>query len=212
MAEQTRAARQTDTSLTATLPSGPLSHSPVVDDDSNSPDLPLPEWRITPKSGWPSLDLGELWKCRDLIAQLTLRNIRVRYKQTALGVLWAIIQPVLTMAVFIYVIPRNSGPLPNSVFVLSGLVPWFFFQTAVSAAANSVIGSEGLVTKVYFPRLTIPLAAVAAALVDLGVSFLVLVALMIWYGLLPGASVLLLPPAVVLLTLASVGMGALLAA
>jgi lipopolysaccharide transport system permease protein len=174
--------------------------------------LPLPETHITPKSGWPSLDLGEVWKCRGLIGQLTLRNIRVRYKQTVLGVLWAIIQPVLTMAVFLYVIPRSAGPLPNSVFVLAGLVPWFFFQTAVSTAANSVIGSEGLVTKVYFPRLAIPLASVASALVDLVVSFLVLAALMVWYGILPGASFLLLPLAVVLLTLAAIGIGTLIAA
>jgi lipopolysaccharide transport system permease protein len=213
MAEQTRAARQTDTSLTATLPSGPSSYSPVVDDESNSPDLPpLPESHITPKSGWPSLDLGELWKCRDLIVQLTLRNIRVRYKQTALGVLWAIIQPVLTMAVFVIFVPRTAGQFPNSVFVLSGLVPWFFFQTAVSAATNSVIGSEGLVTKVYFPRLVIPIAAVAAALVDLGISLCVLVALMIWYGIPPGVGVVLLPLALVLLTLAAVGVGTLMAA
>jgi len=175
-------------------------------------DLPLSETHITPKAGWPSMDLGELWKCRDLIAQLTLRNIRVRYKQTMLGVLWAIIQPVLTMAVFVIFVPRTAGQFPNSVFVLSGLVPWYFFQTAVSTAANSVISSEGLVTKVYFPRLAIPLAAVAAALVDLGISFLVLLALMVWYGILPGAGVVLLPLAVVLLTLAAVGIGTLIAA
>jgi lipopolysaccharide transport system permease protein len=213
MPEQTRAARQTDRSSTATLASGPSSQLSMVDDESNSPDLPpLPENHINPQTGWPSLDLVDLWKCRDLIGQLTLRNIRVRYKQTALGVLWAIIQPVLTMAVFVMFIPRTPGRFPNSVFVLSGLVPWFFFQTAVSTAANSVIGSEGLVTKVYFPRLVIPLSAVAAALVDLGISFLVLLALMIWYGLVPGLSVLLLPLAVLLLTLAAVGIGTLLAA
>ena len=213
MSEQTRAARQTDPSSTATLASGPLSQPTAVDDELNSPDLPpLPETHIAPKTGWPSLDLGELWKCRDLIMQLTLRNIRVRYKQTVLGILWAIIQPVLTMVVFVMFIPRTAGQFPNSVFVLSGLVPWFFFQTAVTTAANSVIGSEGLVTKVYFPRLVIPLSAVAAALVDLVISFVVLVVLMIWYGLAPGAGILLLPLAVLLLALAAVGIGSLLAA
>ena len=131
--------------------------------DPSSDGPPLPETHITPKSGCPTLNLGELWKCRDLIGQLTLRNIRVRYKQTVLGVLWAIIQPVLTMVAFVYAYaPPSDGPFPNSVFVLSGLVPWFFFQTAVSTAANSVIGSEGLVTKVYFPRLAIPFASVAS--------------------------------------------------
>jgi lipopolysaccharide transport system permease protein len=212
MPEQTRAARESETSATATLAPGGLA-VPLVDQQPDPPGLlPPPETHIQPKTGWPTLDLADLWKCRDLIAQLTLRNIRVRYKQTVLGVLWAIIQPVLTMAVFVIFVPRTAGQFPNSVFVLSGLVPWYFFQTAVSTAANSVIGSEGLVTKVYFPRLAIPLAAVAAALVDLGVSFLVLLALMVWYGILPGAGIVLLPLAVVLLTLAAVGIGTLIAA
>ncbi len=187
----------------------PPAHDPS---DRLADGPPLPETHITPKSGWPSLDLGDLWKCRDLIGQLTLRNIRVRDKQTVLGVLWAIIQPVLTMVAFVFYVPRTAGAFPNSVFVLSGLVPWFFFQTAVSSAANSVIGSEGLVTKVYFPRLAIPFASVAAALVDLAVSFLVLLALMLWRGILPGAGIVLLPLAAVLLTLAAVGIGTLIAA
>jgi lipopolysaccharide transport system permease protein len=213
MPEQTRAARESESSVTATLASKVLTPSDLADQGPASPGLPaLMETHITPKTGWPSLDLSDLWKCRDLIVQLTLRNIRVRYKQTVLGVLWAIIQPVLTMVVFVFYVPRTAGTFPNSVFVLSGLVPWFFFQTAVTTAANSVISSEGLVTKVYFPRLAIPLAAVAAALVDLGISFLVLLVLMIWYGILPGAGVAFLPLAVVLLTLAAVGIGSLIAA
>ncbi|HEV3299734.1 MAG TPA: ABC transporter permease, partial [Planctomycetaceae bacterium] len=212
---ETRAVCESEPSAATVFAPGLLapSASSVPGDGAPSPSLtPQTETHITPKSGWPSLDLAELWKCRDLIGQLTLRNIRVRYKQTVLGVVWAIIQPVLTMAVFVIVIPRTAGQFPNSVFVLSGLVPWYFFQTAVSTAANSVIGSEGLVTKVYFPRLAIPLAAVAAALVDLGVSYLVLVALMIWYGILSGPGMVLLPLAVVLLTLAAVGIGTLIAA
>jgi lipopolysaccharide transport system permease protein len=212
MPEQTRTARPSEASATATFPAGVAN--PPAPDLSHVPTdgPPLPETHIMPKSGWPTLNLGELWKCRDLIGQLTLRNIRVRYKQTVLGVLWAIIQPVLTMVAFVFYVPRTAGPFPNSVFVLSGLVPWFFFQTAVSTAANSVIGSEGLVTKVYFPRLAIPLASVAAALVDLAVSFLVLMALMLWCGILPGAGIVLLPLAAVLLTLAAVGIGTLIAA
>jgi lipopolysaccharide transport system permease protein len=214
MPEQTRAARESESSATAMVAPGDLPAAPsVAERVSGSPELPsLPETHIRPKTGWPSLDLADLWKCRDLIGQLTLRNVRVRYKQTVLGVLWAVIQPVLMMVVFVVALPRTGGALPNSIFLLSGLVPWFFFQTAVGTAANSVIGSEGLVTKVYFPRLAIPLSAVAAALLDLGVSFLVLVGLMLWYGILPGASLVLLPLAVLLLTLAAVGMGTLIAA
>jgi lipopolysaccharide transport system permease protein len=213
MPEQTRTARPSEAFTTMAYPAGDAN--PPAHDLSDSPSEgpPLFETHITPKSGCPTLNLGELWKCRDLIGQLTLRNIRVRYKQTVLGVLWAIIQPVLTMVAFVYAYaPPSNGPFPNSVFVLSGLVPWFFFQTAVSTAANSVIGSEGLVTKVYFPRLAIPFASVAAALVDLAVSFLVLLALMLWYGILPGAGIVLLPLAAVLLTLAAVGIGTLIAA
>jgi lipopolysaccharide transport system permease protein len=210
--QQTRTQREFESSTTATLSAAGSETASGANTEPRLDPTPLAETHIAPKTGWPTLDLAELWKCRDLIVQLTLRNIRVRYKQTVLGVLWAIIQPVLTMAVFVYVVPRTAGQFPSSVFVLSGLVPWFFFQTAVSTAANSVIGSEGLVTKVYFPRLAIPLAAVAAALVDLGISFLVLLVLMIWYGILPGAGIVLLPLAVVLLTLAAVGIGTLMAA
>src|SRR5580704_8516626 len=217
MSEHTGSARETETSAATAFARGrSVSAGPALDPVTKEfrdlPGPPLSETHIHPQTGWPSLDLGELWKCRDLIGQLTLRNIRIRYKQTVLGVLWAIIQPVLTMAVFVIFVPRTTGQFPNSVFVLSGLVPWFFFQTAVSTATNSVISSEGLVTKVYFPRLAIPLSAVAAALVDFAISFLVLVALMVWYGFLPGAGMVLLPLAVVLLTLAAVGIGTLIAA
>jgi lipopolysaccharide transport system permease protein len=217
MSEHTGSARETETSAATAFARGrSVSAGPALDPVTKEfrdlPGPPLSETHIHPQTGWPSLDLGELWKCRDLIGQLTLRNIRIRYKQTVLGVLWAIIQPVLTMAVFVIFVPRTTGQFPNSVFVLSGLVPWFFFQTAVSTATNSVISSEGLVTKVYFPRLAIPLSAVAAALVDFAISFLVLVALMVWYRIVPGMEMVLLPLAVVLLTLAAVGIGCLLAA
>jgi lipopolysaccharide transport system permease protein len=217
MSEHTGSARETETpAATAFAPGRSVSAGAALDPvNMEFRDLPgpsLPETHIHPMTGWPSLDLGELWKCRDLIGQLTLRNIRIRYKQTVLGVLWAIIQPVLTMVVFVVFVPRTSGQFPNSVFVLSGLVPWFFFQTAVSTATNSVISSEGLVTKVYFPRLAIPLSAVAAALVDFAISFLVLAGLMVWYRIMPGMEIVLLPLAVVLLTLAAVGIGCLLAA
>jgi lipopolysaccharide transport system permease protein len=171
---------------------------------------------ITPLAGWPTLGVTDLWRYRDLVFQLTLRNIKVRYKQTILGVLWAVLQPVLMTLVFVFtlrrLIPNASGDLPYPVFVLSGLLPWIFFQTAVTAAANSVVSSEGLVTKVYFPRLAIPLSAVAAALIDLGIAFVVLIVLMLWNGILPTASVILLPLAVALLLAAATGIGTLIAA
>jgi lipopolysaccharide transport system permease protein len=171
---------------------------------------------ITPLAGWPTLGVTDLWRYRDLLFQLTLRNIKVRYKQTVLGVLWAVLQPVLMTLVFALTLRRlienASGEIPYPVFVLSGLLPWIFFQTAVTAAANSVVSSEGLVTKVYFPRLAIPLSAVAAALIDLGISFVVLIVLMLWYGIAPTASMVLLPLAVALLLAAATGIGTLIAA
>ncbi|HUE14626.1 MAG TPA: ABC transporter permease [Planctomycetaceae bacterium] len=171
---------------------------------------------ITPLAGWTTLGLKDLWKYRDLVFQLTLRNIKVRYKQTILGVLWAVLQPVLMTLVFAFtlrrLIPDANGQLPYPIYVLSGLLPWIFFQTAVTSAANSVVSSEGLVTKVYFPRLAIPISAIAAALVDLAIAFVVLVGMMLWFGIKPTPSLALLPLAIGLLLASATGIGTLLAA
>ncbi len=184
-------------------------------DEARDPAL-IEETVITPRAGWPALGLMDLVHYRDLLVQLTLRNIKVRYKQTLLGVLWAVLQPVLWTVVFAFTlrqfIPGANRQFPYPVFVLSGMLPWVFFQTAVTGAANSVVSSEQLVTKVYLPRLVIPFSAIAAALVDLGISFVVLVGMMVWCGITPSASVLLLFPAVVLLVAAATGIGTLLAA
>jgi lipopolysaccharide transport system permease protein len=218
MPEQFRTARDAPT-LSAT----DSSASPAVgreanqrsSDEARDPAL-IEETVITPRAGWPALGLMDLVHYRDLLVQLTLRNIKVRYKQTLLGVLWAVLQPVLLTLVFAFslrqLIPTASRQVPYPVFVLSGMLPWVFFQTAVTAAANSVVSSEQLVTKVYLPRLAIPLSAIAAALIDLGISFVVLVGMMVWYGIAPAVSVLLLPLAAVLLVTAATGMGTLLAA
>ncbi|HEX4069918.1 MAG TPA: ABC transporter permease [Planctomycetaceae bacterium] len=219
MPEQVRTARDAPI-LSATDSSG----SPTVgreanqrsSDEARDPAL-IEETVITPRAGWPALGLMDLVHYRDLLVQLTLRNIKVRYKQTLLGVLWAVLQPVLLTLVFAFslrqFIPMASRQVPPyPVFVLSGMLPWVFFQTAVTAAANSVVSSEQLVTKVYLPRLAIPLSAIAAALIDLGISFVVLVGMMVWYGIAPSATILLLPLAVVLLVAAATGMGTLLAA
>jgi lipopolysaccharide transport system permease protein len=161
---------------------------------------------IAPATGWQALHLKELWRCRDLLYFLTWRNIKVRYKQTVLGAAWAVLQPLLMMVVFTWAFGQEP------LFLFAGLLPWIFFQTAVIGAANSVVSSEGLVSKVYFPRLTIPLSAVAAALVDFAVAFVVLLALMLWYGHMPGWSILLLPPALALTVIAALGVGTLIAA
>ena len=156
---------------------------------------------IQPRSGWVPLDLRELWEYRELAWTLARREVLVRYKQSMLGVGWAILQPTLTMLVFtllfgILLGPKNLptvGGVPYAVSTYCALLPWQLFSQAVSRASTSVVNNQGLITKIYFPRLIIPLAPVLAALVDFAVAFVVLVCLMAWYGIAPGAAVLALP-------------------
>jgi lipopolysaccharide transport system permease protein len=171
---------------------------------------------ILPPRGWQWLNLAELWQFRDLLYFLTLRDVKVRYKQTVLGVAWAVLQPLLMMVVFSIFFGRlaqlpSSGP-SYQVFVYAGLLPWTFFATAVANAGNSVIGSERLITKVYFPRLAVPFAAVGAAVVDFLIALTLLAGLMLWEGVAPGLLLLLLPVVFLPLLLAALGMGTLLAA
>lgn len=171
---------------------------------------------IEARSGWQALELAELWRYRELLFFLAWRDVKVRYKQTALGVAWAILQPTLMMVVFTLVLGRFagavSGDIPYPLYVYAGLLPWNFFATAITSAGQSVVSAERLVTKVYFPRLAIPLAAVGAAAVDFFFAALVLGVLMAWYGATPHLSMLLLPGLVALLGAAALGVGTLLAA
>jgi lipopolysaccharide transport system permease protein len=166
--------------------------------------------------GWHLAELMELWRYRELLYFLTWRDVKVRYKQTVLGAAWAILQPLATMMVFSVFFGRlakmPSAGLPYSLFVLAGLLPWTFFANAVTSASQSIIGSHTLVTKVYFPRLIIPMGAVGAGLVDFAVTLAVFAACCLYYGVLPGMSVLLLPVAILGLIIAALGVGTLLAA
>lgn len=175
-----------------------------------------PLTRIRPAAGWRNLDLRELWRYRELFFFLVWRDVKVRYKQTLLGAAWAVLQPALMMIVFTIFLGRmaglSSGEFPYPVFVYAGLLPWTFFATSLANAGNSVIGSERLITKIYFPRLAIPFAAVGAALVDFAIAFGLLLVLMAWYGIAVSWSLALLPLLTVLLVMAGLGMGALLAA
>jgi lipopolysaccharide transport system permease protein len=156
------------------------------------------------KHGWARLELGELWSYRELLFFLTWRDVLVRYKQAVLGVAWAILQPVLTMVVFTVVFNQILGvqspdsDVPYAIFSFSGLLPWQFFAAALTRSGSSLVGNSNLLTKVYFPRLVIPLSAVLAGLVDLGISFLVLIALMAGYGIAPSWQMLFLPVFVLL--------------
>jgi lipopolysaccharide transport system permease protein len=177
-------------------------------------DLPLTV--IERRPGWQFVDLGELWRYRELLFFLTWRDIKVRYKQTVLGAAWAILQPLATMVVFSLFFGRvassPSADLPYPLFVLAGLVPWTFFSNAISSAGQSVVGSQNLVTKVYFPRLIIPAGAVGAGLVDFAISFGLLLAMMLFYGVSTGWGLALAPVLALGLMMAALGVGTLLSA
>lgn len=176
----------------------------------------LPVTVIEPRPGWRLLDLRELWRFRELLYFLTWRDVKVRYKQTVLGVAWAVLQPLATMIVFSLFLGKVGGiadVVPHyPLFVLAGLLPWTFFGNAITSAGNSVVGNQNLVTKVYFPRLIIPLSAAGAGLVDFAIAFGLLAVVMPFYGAVPGWSVLALPAIVALLVIAALGVGILLAA
>ena len=171
---------------------------------------------IEPRKGWAPVDFNELWNYRELLHFLTKRDIKVRYKQTVLGGLWAIIQPVFTMVVFTFFFGRMakmpSDGLPYPIFVYAGLLPWTYFANALSASGNSLVGSANLITKVYFPRLMVPASASLAGLLDFFVAMLVLCGLMVYYQLLPSFGVFLFPVLVGLTFLCAIGAGLWLSA
>jgi lipopolysaccharide transport system permease protein len=173
--------------------------------------------RVAPAGAWPGFDLPELWRYRGLLFFLVWREIKVRYAQTVLGAAWAILQPLLTTVVFTVIFGRfarlPSDGVPYPLFSLAALVPWTYFNTAVSGASNSLTANTSLVTKVYFPRLVIPGAAVLAALLDLAVSIVALLVLMLFYHAAPRpAGVVLVPVSILMMVLTAAGMGFWLAA
>jgi len=171
---------------------------------------------IEPKKALGFVDLNDLWAFRELLYFLTWRDVKVRYKQTQLGIAWAIIQPLLTMLVFTLFFGRLAGVpsdnIPYPLFAYSGLLAWTFFSNAITTSGNSLVGSAHLVTKVYFPRMIIPGAAVAAGLVDFGIAFVILVMLMVYYRVTVTLNILMFPVVVLLTTLFALGMGMWLSA
>jgi lipopolysaccharide transport system permease protein len=181
--------------------------------DANLPELPLTV--IAPTAGWRPVSLRELWRYRELLFFLTWRDIKVRYKQTVLGAAWAVLQPFATMVVFSLFVGRlvsQESTIPYPLFAFAGLLPWFFFSNGITSASQSIVGSQNLVTKVYFPRLIIPLGALGPSLVDFGIGFGMLVVLMLYYGIVPGWGLLLAPVLSLSLLLAAAGVGTLLSA
>ena len=157
----------------------------------------MPTTLIRPSRGWVALNLRDLWLYRELLYFLTWRDIKVRYKQTVLGAAWAVLQPFFTMVVFSIFFGRlaqvPSDGIPYPIFAYCALVPWSYFAGALDRAGNSLVGSANLITKVYFPRLAIPISAVLAGLLDLAIAFVVLLGMMLYYGIVPTAAVLTLP-------------------
>jgi lipopolysaccharide transport system permease protein len=176
----------------------------------------LPRVRIVPSRGWVSLKLQELWEYRELLYFFIWRDVKVRYKQTVLGIAWAILQPFFTMVIFslffggLAKVPSDGVPYP--IFAYTALVPWTFFAQGVTQSANSVVASANLINKVYFPRLAIPVASVLAGLTDLLPAFVVLLGMMLYYGVYPGAEIFWLPAFVLLALLTALAVGIGLAA
>jgi lipopolysaccharide transport system permease protein len=171
---------------------------------------------VEPSQGWRALELREIWTHRELLYFLTWRDVKVRYKQTAIGAVWAVLQPFLTMVVFTLVFHRlakiPSEGVPYPVFAFTALIPWMFFSNALTLGANSVVMTPELVTKIYFPRLIIPAASVLGGLVDFAISFVVLIAIALYYGIVPGLAALLLVPLLALATVSALGVALWLSA
>src|SRR5215510_13853041 len=195
--------------ISASQPVNRLEESTRHPGEFTLPDEPLV--RIRPARGWVPINLKDLWHYRDLLYILAARDIKVRYKQTILGAAWAILQPLLTMLIFTLFFGKLAGMpsdnIPYPLFAYAGLLPWTFFSNAVTGSGNSLVGSAHLITKVYFPRMIIPGAAVAAGLIDLMIAFGILIIMMIYYGVGATWNLLMLPALIILTTLLAIGVG-----
>jgi lipopolysaccharide transport system permease protein len=172
--------------------------------------------RLQPSQGWNNRTLSDIWAYRELLYFFIWRDVKVRYKQTLLGAGWAIIQPLMTMVVFTiffgHLAKVPSDGLPYPVFSLMALVPWTYFASALAGCSTSLSGYQHIISKVYFPRLIIPMAAVIAPLVDFAIGFVILIGFMAWYRIVPGPSIVWLPALMVLALATAAGVGVWLAA
>ena len=204
----------------STVPPGTRLEREILNVTSNATAQTVPpEVAITdirPTRGAASLRLGELWSYRELAYFLVWRDVKVRYKQTVLGAAWAVLQPTLTMVVFSIFFGRlagvDSGGLPYPIFAYTALLPWQLFSHALLESGNTLVTHQQMITKVYFPRLVLPLSAVLAGLVDFVIAFVVLGGLMVYYGIVPTAAIVTLPLFLLLAMTAALGAGAWLAA
>lgn len=192
-----------------------LVADPIV--DVRAPDDALPMIVIEPAPRWPSINVRDLWANRELLLFLVWRDVKVQYAQTALGAAWAVVQPLLTMVIFTLIFGRlakiPSDGVPYSVFTLAALIPWMYFSNAFSAASASLVNSSNLITKVYFPRLIIPIVSILSGLVNFAVSCGVLAVMMIWHHVTPSlVAIPMIPLLLLLMILTATGVGCWLAA
>ena len=171
---------------------------------------------IKPTRGWSFVNFRELWRYRELVYFLVWRDVKVRYKQTLLGAAWAILKPFLSMVIFTVVFAGLAGletdGAPPPVFYYAGLLPWVLFQDGVTKAGTSLVTGANLITKVYFPRIAIPLASVTAGIVDFGLAFLIMIGMMLYYGVMPTSAVWTLPLFLLLALTTALGVGLWLSA
>jgi homopolymeric O-antigen transport system permease protein len=193
-----------------------VSEQATIQAVEHSSAIALPErplLTLVPSRGWVALNLADVWVHRELLYFLTWRDIKIRYKQTALGALWAIIQPLFPMLIFTLFFGRlakiPSDGVPYSIFAYAALLPWTYFASAVANSSSSIIGSSNLITKVYFPRMIIPAASVLAALLDFLIAFSLLAVLMIWHRQPAHLSLIMLLPLTAMLTVLALGIGLL---
>jgi lipopolysaccharide transport system permease protein len=184
---------------------------PPLDESESAPMA-----RIEPSHGWRALKLGELWEYRELLYFLVWRDIKVRYKQTILGAAWAVIQPLITTLIFSVFFGRlakmPSDGIPYPLFSFTGLVPWTLFAGGLTQSSNSLVDNAPLLKKIYFPRLAIPLATILAVMVDFVIAFMVLLAMILYYGVVPTIHIIWLPLFVLLAMVTSLGIGLWLSA
>lgn len=185
-------------------------------DNTILPSKSVPERIMRPKQGIIGVDFKELWRYRELFGFLAWRDILIRYKQTAIGICWAVLQPVLTMIVFTVIFGRvaklPSGGAPYSVMTFAALLPWQFFSNAMTQSSQSLVSSTNLITKIYFPRLIIPASATISGAVDFVIAFVILLGLMVWYKVSFGLLLLLLPMFFLIAFFAAFGVGLWLSA
>ena len=190
--------------------------SPIQVSDEMTAARPAEVTIIEPSSGWRALNLRELWRFRELLYFLTWRDVKVRYKQTVIGVFWAVLQPFLTMVIFTILFGRlakiSSDNIPYPVFSYSGLLPWTFFASAINLAGLSLVSNANMIAKIYFPRLLMPAAAVLAATLDFCIAFIVLLVMMLYYGITPGLATFALPLFLALAIFTALGISLWLAA